>query len=356
MFRRIVVAGILVLAVLAILLPFPCFAGKEEGERIYTSARELLSAGDAAGAIRLFEKAIAEYPEHVEARYHLGVLYSGNINTYGKAEETFFEIPDFAMRAGSAVRDDLFFRTGLALGNLYIKSGRHVMAIQLIRNLIASAPPNAPLDRAFNALGLSYYYDRLYDDAIFELRRAIKFNPNNVDARFNLKTIRARLEHFQAAKIYSRMGERTEAIAEYRRAIEIDPRFTEARQRLGVELLLVGKHAEGLKELRRADSISTGYRRAYEIWYAEGLALQSLGRGDDALHQFNRVIESRPNFAAAHNEIGKIRLERKEYDAAIDCFARAIGLDPKTEYARNLVLSISRKGTLESSTAPARQE
>ena len=344
MLRRIPGKGFPVLAALALLFPLLCLAGPGESERLYSSGREFLAAGDTASAQRQFEKAVAQNPGHAEARFHLGLLYSGNINTYDKAEQEFFDLAEIAMRSGGNSRDDLFYRTGLALASLYLKSGKTAKAGQLLRNVIASAPPDAPLDKAYNALGLASYYDRLYDDAIFELRHAIKINPNNVDARFNLKTIRARLEHFQAAKIYSRMGERKEAIAEYRKAIGIDPRFIEARHRLGVELSLAGQPAEGLKELRRADSISAIYRRGYEIWYEEGLILQAMGKTDEALKRFSRVIVSRPKFAAAHNEIGKIHLQRGEYDEATNFFARAIGIDPKTEYARNLVLAVSKKG------------
>jgi superkiller protein 3 len=325
------------------LLPPDCVAGKEASERHYVRGRELIAAGDQAHAAVELEKSIAENPENVEAHYHLGILYTKNVNTFAMAEREFFELPAIAMRAGGKTRDDLFFRTGLALGELYVKNGRHSLAAQIVRTVIASAPPDAPLDKAYNTLGLAYYYNRIYDEAIFELRRSIKLNPNNSEAKFNLKAIRARLEHYQAAKVYSRLGERKEAIAEYRRAIELDPRFIEARQRLGVELYLNGESAESLKELHRADSISAGYRRAYEIWYAEGLVLQKVGKNDEALQRFSRVVGIRPRFAAAHNEIGKIHLARGEYDAATDCFARAIGIDAKTEYTRNLLIAVSKK-------------
>ncbi len=340
-----------VLAALMLLLPCSCPAGTEDGERSYSSGRDFLAAGDIRSAQKSFEEAIARNPDHAEAHFHLGLLYSQNINTYEKAEQEFFGLAEIAMRIRGKGRDDLFYRTGLALGGLYLKSGKTLRAGQLVRNVIASAPPDTGLDKAYNLLGLVCYYDRRYDEAIFELRRAIKFNPNNVDARFNLKTIRARLERYNAAKIYSRMGERKEAIANYRKAIEIDPRFIEARQRLGVELNADGHPVEGLKELRRAESISSGYGRTYEILYEEGRILAGMGRTEEALRVFERVISSKPRFAAAHNEVGKIRLERGEYDEAMHSFSRAISCDPKTEYTRNFVTAVSRR---KASEAPAR--
>lgn len=343
MFRRIACHGLAALALLSVLVPTPLHGGTTESTLHYGRGRDFVTSGRNDEAIGEFEKSIAEDPNNAEAHYQLALLYSRAITTYAKAEETFLAIPDIAMRTGGKMRDDLLFRSGLALAKLYVKSGRLNQAIPLIRNILASAPPGAPLDDAHNSLGLAFYYERLYDEAIFELRRAIKHNPNNNDAKFNLKTIRTRLEHFNAGKLYSRMGDRKGAIAEFRKAIELDPRFIEARHCLGVELLQSEDYVEAFKELRRAEVISMAYRKSYEIWYAEGMALAKLGRTKEALAQYGRVAQARPNFAAVHNEIGKVHFERGEYDTAIAAFARAIGLDAKTEYTKNLVMCLSKK-------------
>ncbi len=344
MFRRIACHGLAAVALLFTLSPPPLQAGVTESTLHYGRGRDFVTSGRFEEAIREFERAIAENPDNAEALYHLALLFSRNINTYDKAETAFLTLPEIAMRTGGKMRDDLLFRAGLALAKLYVKSGRTNQAIPLLRNIVASAPPGAPLDDAYNSLGLAFYYERLYDEAIFELRRAIKHNPNNSDAKFNLKTIRTRLEHFQAGKLYSRMGDRKGAIAEYRKAIELDPRFIEARHCLGVELLQNGDYTEAFKELRRAEVISMAYRKSYEIWYAEGMALAKLGRTREALAQYDRVVQARPNFAAVHNEIGKVHFERGDYDTAIAAFARAIGLDAKTEYTKNLVMCLAKKG------------
>jgi tetratricopeptide (TPR) repeat protein len=186
------------------------------------------------------------------------------------------------------------------------------------------------------------------------MRKAIKINPGNDDAKLNLKTIRTRLEHFQAGKLYSRMGDRPRAITEYRKAIDLDPRFIEARHRLGVELYLTGNPVEAIKELRRASMVLPGYRKEYEIWYAEGLALTRLEQGDEALAMFRKVVQERPAFAPAHNELGKAMLQRAEYDAAIDHFVKAIGADPKADYARGLQIAMTRKAQASAKDAPPR--
>lgn len=346
------VAFLLLLFLYSPLNPCPSRAGNEEAERLYSLGRERIAEGNHRLAEQAFEKAVAENPLHAEAALQLASLYSRNILTYEKAEDILLSLPEIAGKAGGKGRDDLLFRAGVAMGKLYVKSGRSRQAAALLRNVLASAPVGTPLDEAYAALGLAHYYERLYDDAIFEMRKAIKINPGNADAKFNLKTIRTRLEHFQAGKLFSRIGDHERAVAEYRRAIDLDPRFIEARHRLGVELYLAGNPREALKELRRASLVTAEYRNAFEIHYAEGLALLRLGRPDEAMERFDRTVQARPAFAPAHNEMGKVLLEREEYDAAIDHFVKAIGTDPKAEYARGLQVAMSRKAKKQSAAAP----
>jgi tetratricopeptide (TPR) repeat protein len=332
--------------------PCPSLAGTEEAEHLYSLGRDRIVSGNYRQAEQAFAQAVVENPLHGEALLQLASLYSRNILTYGKVEDILLSMPAVAGKIGGKGRDDLLFRSGVSMGNLYVKSGRNSQAVALLRNVIASAPPGAPLDEAYNALGLAHYYERLYDDAIFEMRKAIKINSNNADAKFNLKTIRSRLEHFQAAKLFSRLGDRRRAVAEYRNAIDLDPRFIEARHRLGVELYLAGNAQEALKELRRASMVTAEYRKAHEIHYAEGLALLSLKRTGEAMGKFEQTVRSRPTFAPAHNEMGKILLEMQEYDTAIDHFVKAIGSDPKAEYARGLQIAMSRKAKTQAVPAP----
>jgi tetratricopeptide (TPR) repeat protein len=331
------------LFLLSAVFPCPSHAGTEEADRLYSRGRELVSAGNTQEAERALAKAVEENPQHAEALLQLASLYSHNILSYGKAEQILLAMPEVASKRDAKGRDDLLFRAGVAMGKLFVQSGRSSQAITLLRSVIAAAPSGAALDEAYNTLGLVYYYDRIYDDAIFEMRKAIKINPNNEDAKFNLKAIRSRLEHFQAGKIFSRLGDRDRAVVEYRKAIELDPRFVEARHRLGVELYLAGNPTEALKELRRASLVTALYRKAYEIRYAEGLALLRLSRDGDAMGKFQQSLQSRPAFAPAHHEMGKIFLQREEYDAAIDHFVKAIGSDPRAEYARGLQVAMARK-------------
>ncbi len=336
------VAALALFSLVAPLVP-AAQASVESSAEHYTRGRDLLKFGRFEDAAAAFQSAIAEYPGNGEARYLLATIYSRRIVDYENAEREFTAIPAIAMKGEAQHRDSLIFRAGLGLGKLYVKSGRNEKAIQIVRSVLSSAPAGAPLDEAFNTLALAAYYERLYDDAIFDLRRAIKLNPANTAARFNLKTIQTRLEHFNAAKAYARSGHVQQAIAEYRIAIDLDPRFIEARHRLGAELHAAGQHSEALKELRRAQSISPSYRKAHEIMFTEGLTLVALGRDDEALRSFTRALTAKPGFAAAHNEVGKVHMRKGEVSVAVNSFIAAIGIEPRTEFVKNLQAALAKQ-------------
>jgi len=73
-----------------------------------------------------------------------------------------------------------------------------------------------------NSLGATHYEKGMYDEAIAEVKRALELNPNDADAHYNLGAT-----HYEK-------GMYDEAIAEVKRALELNPNHPEAHYRLGV--------------------------------------------------------------------------------------------------------------------------
>ena len=77
-----------------------------------------------------------------------------------------------------------------------------------------------------------------------------------------------------------------------------------------------------LSELLRAEPDNV------EAHYAMAVALRHLHRWEQALASLSRVLELKPHFGRAHQEIGYNRLAKKEYSRAGAAFERAVGADP----------------------------
>lgn len=88
-------------------------------------------------------------------------------------------------------------------------------------------------------------------------------------------------------------------------------------------LVLTGKPAEGLAE---ADAALAKDPENHELHYVRGMALQALGRGDDAIAAWERALQIQPKLAAAHDGIGSVLLDAGKAQEAIPRFEQAIAL------------------------------
>ncbi len=157
-----------------------------------------------------------------------------------------------------------------------------------------------------------------------------------------------------------------DAVASYRRALEIEPDYAEVHNNLGIALQNLGRLDEAmtsyslalgikpdyeqahynlgnvLKDLNRFDDAVTSYRRALEIKpdYAEahkklGNVLQGLGRVYDAEARYLRALEFKPNFAEVHNNLGIIQQELGRIDKAMASLHQALEIKPDFAEAHN---------------------
>ena len=94
--------------------------------------------------------------------------------------------------------------------------------------------------------GVDYGNKEMHDEAIAELKRAIEINPNYAKAHYNLGIA------------YGRKGMDDEAIAEYKRAIEINPNYAKAHNNLAVEYYYKEEYYLAIEHCDRA--IELGYR------------------------------------------------------------------------------------------------
>jgi tetratricopeptide (TPR) repeat protein len=121
------------------------------------------------------------------------------------------------------------------------------------------------------------------------------------------------------------------AMAEYRAAIRIKPRYAEAHFNLGVALAAAGEYAEAVDEYRTAIRIEPEYAAALNNL---GNTLALGGRLDEALEYCQRAAKIAPEFAPAHCSIGDIWLRRGRPEKAVDALRTAVNLAPDYLYAQ----------------------
>lgn len=120
-------------------------------------------------------------------------------------------------------------------------------------------------------------------------------------------------------------GKLKEAEAEYRRALELKPSYSDAHNNLGQLQARTGRYDEALKSFDEALA-STFYREPWVARCNKGQALYRMGRRDDGLAELRACLTIAPRYCAGRRELGRILLSDGKLKEA---------LEELTSYARD---------------------
>ncbi|MBM3318263.1 MAG: tetratricopeptide repeat protein [Candidatus Eisenbacteria bacterium] len=125
-------------------------------------------------------------------------------------------------------------------------------------------------------------------------------------------------------------GRIDEAIAEYRRAIALDPDLPHVRFNLSNALRAKGRMAEMVAELEHTVRLQPGFA---EAWSNLGLGLAMLNRLEEAAAAHRRVIELRPDQAVGHVHLGTVLFNMGRISESMASYERALEVDPRSAVA-----------------------
>ncbi len=162
-------------------------------------------------------------------------------------------------------------------------------------------------------LGAARYAKGDKEEAIAQYRRALEIDPAYVKARTGL-----------GIALFDK-GEREKAIVQYQIALKIDPTYPEAHNNLGVALFAMGGREEAVVQYRKALAINPDYAEAH---YNLGNALLQLGQMEQAVAQYHKALEITPDDARIINNLGIALAIKGENDGAMAQFRKALEADP----------------------------
>ncbi len=116
-----------------------------------------------------------------------------------------------------------------------------------------------------------------------------------------------------------------DALAEYRRALKLDPASPEVYNNLGRLLNDEGKPAEALEYCRRAVALDEKSAPAHN---GLGVVLAELGCFDEALDEFTESARRNASYAAPHLQTGRVLLKLGREAEARPQFQQALRLEP----------------------------
>jgi adenylate cyclase len=138
------------------------------------------------------------------------------------------------------------------------------------------------------------------------------------------------------------------------RAIELDGSFAEARALLAFNLVMLGRHDEGIAEGERAYQLAPNSSGVL-YWY--GTILPTVGRGEEAVSLLKEVLRLNPRPSNAHlRSIAFALRVAGRYEEAIDYLKRAVEREPNDLNAHiNLAVNYSMAGREEEARAAAKE-
>ena len=108
---------------------------------------------------------------------------------------------------------------------------------------------------------------------------------------------------------------------EYQRAIQLNPNYATAHQWYAECLSMLGRHSEAIAEIKRAQELDP-----LSLIINQGVGGKYLyaRRYDEAMAQFRRTLELYPHFPPTHQRLGWCYAQKRMYDEAIAEMQRAV--------------------------------
>jgi len=153
--------------------------------------------------------------------------------------------------------------------------------------------------------------------AYVSFQKALKENP------------RHRNSHYYVAFIYATQEKFTEAEAEIREVIDIDPDFPDSYNFLGQLLVKQNRRQEAIRAFRKAVSYPL-YSTPDVAYYQLGLVLELEGDMQGAIQAFEDALKVTPSNvpqALVYLELGRVHYKLGQDGKAREALARAVSLD-----------------------------
>ena len=124
---------------------------------------------------------------------------------------------------------------------------------------------------------------------------------------------------------YFNQGDLDAAMAQYRKALAVDPQLAEPHNNLGNALVRQRRIAEAIREYETALALNPAYARAHTNL---GNALLQSGRIDDAIRHYQQALAIDPRYVDAENDLGNALGQKGDWPGAITAYHEAMRMAP----------------------------
>ncbi|HTQ39716.1 MAG TPA: tetratricopeptide repeat protein, partial [Pirellulales bacterium] len=194
---------------------------------------------------------------------------------------------------------------------------------------------------AYNNWGVDLCDAGHSDAAIAQYEKALRIDPNNEAIEDNMGAALAKQGHYP------------EAIEYYRRALQLNPNYAEAYGNLGLALAQQGSLEEAIAQLQKALNLNPNLA---EVSFNLAYDLKRVGRLPEALDQYQNALRLQPDNPQIHNNLGLLLDATGKHQEAIEHYYEALRLNPQEAEAEcNLANALVDMGQPQSAIDHYRQ-
>jgi tetratricopeptide (TPR) repeat protein len=208
-------------------------------------------------------------------------------------------------------------RAQFTLGNYYFAQQEYGPAIEHYKKATELAPGYSA---AYNILGYAYRQQADYANAEQAFKKYVELIPNDPNP------------YDSYAELLLKMGRFDESIAQYRKALSIDPHFVPSRFGISADLTYMGKPQEAEAELGKLADQARNDGELRTAFLGLAVVATDSGKLDKALQQIDKqfaVAEKKNDMAAMAADLqakGNILAEMQKYDQAGQVFEHSLKL------------------------------
>ncbi len=182
--------------------------------------------------------------------------------------------------------------------------------------LLLKSFPNS--EQLYNIEGSSNLRLGMYKEAIASYKKALDIAPDYVEALNNM------------GAAYHELGKLEEALNAFKQAISIKPDYADAYYNMGRSLYVKQNLPEAVNSYNKTISIKPKYPEAH---YNMGNAIKDQGKLEEAIHAYKEAISIKPKYPEAHNNMGNALKDQGKLEEAIHAYKEAISIKPDYVHA-----------------------
>jgi len=291
-------------------------------DKVLNDGKEQLAKGDYAQAEILFRKVLEMDPTFSPAMLELARI---NLR-FGKMKDT----QEFLRQAIDIDPENQEYRgefdrineinTLMSDASRYMGDSDFDNAFESYRIVLEKFPF---FSEASFSKGLVRYREKNLDEAVAHFKKALEINPYHEKARTALDNVTKK--SFNDGNRSYKRGDLDGALDSYRKVLEYDEGFYQAHYQIGVIEAKMGNRDRAIGHYEASLEINPNF---YKGWFALGLSRKSNGDNSGAISAFNSAVDVYPAYDKAYGAMGEIYLNEKNFEKAIEVLNTSVQVNP----------------------------